>query len=360
MEIKISTIQTPITVRQIIFEGKGHCPSNEMMNVALKEFMMMNFAVVYNQVNLNTVIPVGTKLRLPYDLPSQSKPSWGTTMVRAAPPPKQSVPTVPEVTLMIFTPEQAEKIFPGIWNILKNIGPGSFLNPNNIGDAKTIRLVMEEFGLKGKFYIKNIQGTDHVVFKGYAGTRAVWNSPKYGLSHPKIARIGIGTKNLAKGVTNSAFVGFVIYSGLTSLEAVLRAFGNDPMGWEEFGAQIAAGAVNAALSGAAGFVAAELVTLGAGMVPVMAGTLAVPVLGLVVAFAAAFYVGYKLGYMGLDRKIADSLAQELETAWQVLKAKSVEATNELTSRRNWERFFIFSLTNGECSDIQCLLDEGAW
>jgi len=69
--------------------------------------------------------------------------------------------------------------------------------------------------------------------------RKIWNSPKYGLSHPKIARIGIGTKNLAQGVKSSAFFFFLICSGLTTLEAVVRAFGNDPMGWEEFGAQIA-------------------------------------------------------------------------------------------------------------------------
>jgi len=50
-----------------------------------------------------------------------------------------------------------------------------------------------------------------------------------------------------------------------------------------------------------------------------------------------------LAYSGLDRQMTDSLFQELETAWQVLKAKSVEATNELTSRKNWESFFIYTL-----------------
>lgn len=55
--------------------------------------------------------------------------------------------------------------------------------------VQTLRLIIAELGVFGRYYLKTYRGREHVIFKGYAGARRFLTGTRYGLEHSKIVSL---------------------------------------------------------------------------------------------------------------------------------------------------------------------------
>lgn len=71
--------------------------------------------------------------------------------------------------------------------------------------AQTLRTIISELGVFGRYYLKTYRGREHVIFKGYAGARKFLTGTRYGLEHSKI----ISLKMTKAGFKDAAHEGLV-------------------------------------------------------------------------------------------------------------------------------------------------------
>lgn len=66
----------------------------------------------------------------------------------------------------------------------------------------TLRVIISELGIFGRYHIKEYRGRLHIVFKGHAGARQFLTGTRYGILHHKIVSLKMtsaGMKSAAKG-----------------------------------------------------------------------------------------------------------------------------------------------------------------
>jgi hypothetical protein len=286
----------------------------------------------FGQLAPYTTLPAGTAVKLP------SAPSHESSSTLKS--------GRPDCVFHVFTREELEKILPGIWSYLKDWGSGTILNPGVWQDwlnFKTALGIFEESSPSKAYYFKTIQGQACVVFKGYPGLRTGLKKPFYKLSDPKIVQLGIGVRGIYGSVKSGCFWAICIYSALLTVEAVVRAFGNNPMSVGAYTANISIGAVKAALAGAAVVLTTAVIEkLAVGFIT--AGS------GLIICFAVGIGTGMVLNYFDAKYGITKALEARIDAEWERTKV----AAKKYTSDAYWTRQLIWHLTNGRCSSVQCL------
>ena len=65
------------------------------------------------------------------------------------------------------------------------------------------RLVLKDFGFKGKFYIKTVKGKEYIVFRGYSGLRKWYTGTRYRVTNPKVINLSAAGK-LKSGMKGNA------------------------------------------------------------------------------------------------------------------------------------------------------------
>ncbi len=73
-----------------------------------------------------------------------------------------------------------------------------------------------------KAYTRNYGGNPHIIFKGYAGQRKVFNAVKYGASHPQIVKMGIGKVGATHTAKTGGVISIVFMSGFRVADFFLR------------------------------------------------------------------------------------------------------------------------------------------
>ena len=118
-----------------------------------------------------------------------------------------------------------------------------------IDSAAAVTLV-SKMGLSGRAYIKHVNGKAYVILKGHPGKRAVLTGTRYLRSNPKVAKLVLSAKDLAKGAGKMTGIAVIAFAGLRVVEHVLSD--NDPRLTELFGT-IAMDVAKFALAAGAGY-----------------------------------------------------------------------------------------------------------
>ncbi|MFK7821560.1 MAG: hypothetical protein AB8G99_22790 [Planctomycetaceae bacterium] len=153
--------------------------------------------------------------------------------------------------------------------------------PAIISDVATLKTLLEEFGLTGKFVTKTTNGRQYIILKGDQRAREVFRGTRYLKANPKIVEMAIGRLGAASSVTKGSFLTVFVYC-FVDAPKVLFEYRDKTLG--ELGVRFGSDLTKIALSGLAGAAAGALAA-GSGVV--------------VAPLAAAIIVGIGVG-MGLD------------------------------------------------------------
>lgn len=97
----------------------------------------------------------------------------------------------------------------------------SFVAP--VLDARSVMKIIGELGvIADKAIIKTYAGKQYVIFKGYAGNRKVLTGTRYLTTSPKVVRMAIGPKGLAKSVKGGFVITVVLSVGIEVFDYFIR------------------------------------------------------------------------------------------------------------------------------------------
>lgn len=169
----------------------------------------------------------------------------------------------------------------------------------HIDDVKTISIVAKKLGLDGRGYISVKNGKRYLVLKGNPGARPVLNGTRYLASNPKVSRIIVGAKSLAKGAARMTGIAVVAYSGLRVVEHILA---EDERSLSHLLGTIASDMMKFSAAAAAGWLAAAAV-----------GSLTTLVAGpLIAAVAVGVGVGILLDRMDRKYGLTETMVSAIE------------------------------------------------
>jgi hypothetical protein len=91
-------------------------------------------------------------------------------------------------------------------------------------DLITARKIINELGFRAnKVKVKTYaNGKSYVLFKGYPGSRQVLRGTKYLVDNPKVVRMAIGPKGIAKSIKSGVVLTFVLSVGIEVIDYVLN------------------------------------------------------------------------------------------------------------------------------------------
>ncbi|CUH78109.1 hypothetical protein TRM7557_01727 [Tritonibacter multivorans] len=88
-------------------------------------------------------------------------------------------------------------------------------------DSAAAVAIVRKMGLSGRAYIKEVNGKAYVILKGHPGQRAVLNGTRYLRGNPKVAKLVLSAKDLAKGAVKMTGIAVVAFASLRVVEHVL-------------------------------------------------------------------------------------------------------------------------------------------
>jgi hypothetical protein len=83
--------------------------------------------------------------------------------------------------------------------------------------------LLREFGFQSnKVIVKTYAGKQYVIFKGYPGVRKVFRGTRYLTQNPKVVRMAIGPKGIAKSVSGGFVLTVVLSVGIEVFDFLIR------------------------------------------------------------------------------------------------------------------------------------------
>lgn len=158
----------------------------------------------------------------------------------------------------------------------------------------------------GTYRIIQREGKQLIVLSGYAGLRRHLNAPVYGLSNPKVIRMGVGISAANAALKSGALLTLILSPAVRTaewlfvdqkqtLESVWAHIATDIVkGFIAAGAAYFVGGVFPAVASMAGFAIAAVIPVG---------------LGIIVAIAAGFALNAIDERYGISEKIAEALVE---------------------------------------------------
>lgn len=191
-------------------------------------------------------------------------------------------------------------------------------------DSAAAVSVVSKLGLTGRAYIKQHNGKAYVIIKGYPGQRTVLTGTRYLASNPKVAKMVIGAKSLAKGAARMSGIAVVAFTALRVVEHIFSD--NDPRLTELFGT-IASDVVKFAIAAGAGFLAGAAV---AALTTVVAGPL---IAAVIVGVGASIFLDRVDRKYGLTETLIRSVEDTVDNFENPIRklARFINA---------WEEYFV--------------------
>ncbi len=206
-------------------------------------------------------------------------------------------------------------------------------------DAITLAKLVREMGLVGKVVIKKVGGKTYVILKGYPGKRTILRGTRYLATHPKVVRLAIGPKGLARSVKGGAVLTAVLFTGVSVLEYILR----DSMTLYELLGTLSADLLKIGISS----ICSALAGLAVGTFAIVAGSATAP---LFVAIGMGIIVGTLLDRVderyGATKVLVglyESAGIELSETWEKIRSVPGALAREV---RQWERHFAQQVLRG--------------
>ena len=195
-----------------------------------------------------------------------------------------------------------------------------FVSPVN--DSVIAAKLLSEFGLKpNKVVIKQYGGKKYVIFKGYPGTRKIFRGTRYLTENPKVVRMAVGPKGVAKAVKGGFVITVVLSVGIEVFDYFIRDTATLPQLLGTVTGDIIKIGVSSIAAAAAGLAVGSAVALGS-----------VVGLPIIAAIAVGVATGMALDY--IDKKIGATAA--LIKAYEHMGIKLREIEYEVAW---WYNFF---------------------
>jgi hypothetical protein len=186
----------------------------------------------------------------------------------------------------------------------------------------TIRTIVMELGIAGRYYIKRYGDRDYIVFKGFAGARKMLTGTRYGINHHKIMELKM-TRSGMRAAAREGLIFGILFSAVVDItdyvtndrETLGELFGT--FGMDVAKGLIATGAAYAVGVGAAAMMGTAVIALGPVVLAVVVGV------GLSLALDAIdnhYHLTQKLGQL-----CDDGLA----------RLQALEKRLEVESRQTW-------------------------
>lgn len=202
----------------------------------------------------------------------------------------------------------------------------------------------------GTYRVVQREGRHFIILSGYAGLRRHLNAPVYGISNPKVIRMGVGVAAANAALKSGAVLTLILSPAIRSLEwlfvdqkksleSVLAHVTTDIVkGFCAAGAAYFIGGALPAATSMAGFAIAAVIPVG---------------IGIAVAIAAGFALNSLDERYGITEKLADALVR-CRKDW-------VDAWDQ--NRREWERArrdlnYYFGSSRGNLEFIRRLMGVG--
>ncbi len=187
-------------------------------------------------------------------------------------------------------------------------------------DTATASLIIKEFGFRPNMVkIKTYaNGKRYVIFKGYPGTRDVFKGVRYLTSNPKVVRMAIGPKGIAKSIKGGFVLTFVLSTGIEVIDYIL----NDKATMSGLLGTLTTDFFKIGISSVAAALAATL----AGTTIVFGSAVAAPFL---IAIGTGLLVGYVLDQIDKRYGVTNALIQAYKEIGLELDRMTYEFKSEL-------------------------------
>jgi hypothetical protein len=184
--------------------------------------------------------------------------------------------------------------------------------------------IVRRLGLTGRAYIKHVNGKDYIIIKGYPGQRATLQGTRYLASNPKVAKLVLSGKDLAKGAAKMTGIAIVAFTALRVVEHVFAD--NDPRLTQLIGT-VASDVTKFAIAAGAGYLAGLAV-----------GTLTTIAAGPVIA-AIAVGIGMSILLDRVDRKfgLTETLVRAIEDTVDSFENPLRKLARQINA---WERHLV--------------------
>ncbi|GAB1265125.1 hypothetical protein [Aurantivibrio infirmus] len=170
------------------------------------------------------------------------------------------------------------------WEAVKNVAQIGAGSVTPIMDSAKATKIIKELGFDAnKVLVKTYAGKQYIILKGYAGKREILQGTRYLSSNPKVVRMAIGPKGIAKSVKVGFVVTFVLSASIEILDYVLK----DEASLAELLGNLSADFIKIGLSSVAGLAAGMAV----GSAAVLGSVAAAP---LIAAIAVGVVTGIVL------------------------------------------------------------------
>lgn len=154
------------------------------------------------------------------------------------------------------------------WQVLKPHAKtiAGFVSPFN--DSVVAAKLLRDFGYQSnKVIVKSYAGKQYVVFKGYPGGRKIFRGTRYLTENPKVIRMAVGPKGVAKAVKGGFVITVILSVGIEVFDYIIRD--------------------TATLSHLLGTVTGDLIKIGVSSIAAAAAGLAVGATAIIGTVAAA-------------------------------------------------------------------------
>ena len=188
-------------------------------------------------------------------------------------------------------------------------------------NVQELSKILREFGWRGRYYEKVVNGRRYIIFKGDPQMRQVFRGTRYLANNSKVVSFGLGSQVLRNSVKVNAVVSFVFVTTYNVIETLIREDKDFIDAAAEVPVDLAKVIITSAATAAAGAAAAAasapvLVVVGAGIA-----------VGIVVAFG----LDYLDAKFEISASLKSWLRRELEEA-----ARRMEENLEPARREyNW-------------------------
>jgi len=167
---------------------------------------------------------------------------------------------------------------------------------SSANDSFVAAKLLREFGIQSnKVIVKSYAGKQYVVFKGYPGARKIFRGTRYLTANPKVVRMAIGPKGIAKSVRGGFVITVVLSIGVEVFDYLIR----DTATLSKLLGTVTGDLIKIGISSIAGAVAG----LAVGASAVVGSVAAAPI---IMAIAVGVITGYVLNK--LDKKLGATAA----------------------------------------------------
>jgi len=189
-------------------------------------------------------------------------------------------------------------------------------------DANTALKLIKDLGIDGKVVLKSVNGTQYVIFKGYAGTRSIFTATRYLANNPKVVDMAIGKIGANRAIMSGARLTIFLVVPLNVLNYILSD-------QQTMSQMIGTTATDLVKVGAASAIASIAATAAATLTTLAAGPI---VVAIVVGVATA------LALDALDKQfgVTDALIKALDDAYDNTVGEFGRQLNQVERRLKWQ------------------------